>query len=41
MYNDILKHPWMLDCPDQISVFTDQEKERIVSEFAYYNFKND
>jgi len=25
----------------QISVFTEQEKEKINSEFKYYNFKND
>jgi serine/threonine protein kinase len=39
--SDILRHSWMQDIPEKINVFTDQEKEKIISEFAYYNFKND
>ena len=31
----------MNDLNDKIIVFTDQEKEKINSEFAYYNLKND
>lgn len=36
---EILKHPWMQDLPEAISVFTEQEKEKTIQEFAYYNFK--
>ena len=31
----------MHDCPDQVVIFTEQEKEKTISEFAYYNFKNE
>lgn len=31
----------MQDIPEIVSVFTEQEKEKVNSEFAYYNFKND
>lgn len=31
----------MQDIPEKVSVFTEQEKEKTISEFAYYNFKND
>lgn len=39
--SEILKHPWMQDMPEKISVFTEQEKEKVIQEFAYYNFKAD
>jgi serine/threonine protein kinase len=36
--NEILKHPWMADAgTTPIVVFTDQEKEKINSDFIYYN----
>lgn len=31
----------MQDIPEKVSVFTEQEKEKVIQEFAYYNFKND
>lgn len=31
----------MADLNDTVVVFTDQEKEKIVSEFEYYNLRND
>ncbi len=39
--SEILKHPWMQDIPEKMSVFTEQEKEKVIQEFAYYNFKAD
>ena len=38
----ILQHAWMTDRPDKkVNVFSDQEKEGIVSEFEYYNVKKE
>ena len=40
--DQILDHPWMTEKPaKKVSVFTDQEKEGIVSEFEYYNVKKE
>lgn len=38
--NEILKHPWMTDATNEIAVFTEKEKEKITSDFMYYNQKN-
>ena len=38
--SDILKHSWMQDIPETVVVFSNLEKEKINSEFAYYNMKN-
>lgn len=32
----ILQHPWMKDCPQQLDLFTKDEKQRIHNEFDYY-----
>ena len=39
-FDGILRHPWMSDIPEKVSVFTEQEKQKIISEFAYYNLKD-
>ncbi len=31
----------MQDIPVLVNVFTEQEKDKVIQEFAYYNFKND
>ena len=33
----ILKHPWFSDINENIELFNDQEKEKILKEFTYYN----
>mmetsp|Transcript_15985 Transcript_15985/g.11531 ORF Transcript_15985/g.11531 Transcript_15985/m.11531 type:complete len:322 (-) Transcript_15985:42-1007(-) len=37
---EILSHKWMKATTDDVVVFTEQEKEKIASEFAYYNINN-